>query len=429
VNSTELVVIASFVVAFSLVSRLLERTWISGPMVFVGYGLLMGQDGLAVLELDIRDEQVILLAETTLGLLLFSDAIRIEVTRLRREAQLPIRLLGIGLPLTIAAGTAAAYLLFDISFWSAALIGAVLAPTDAALGQAVVTSPAVPVRIRQTLNVESGLNDGIAPPAVTIFIAFAGSESDATSPGGWVRFAIEQIGWGAGVGVVVGSVGGWLLSAASRRNWVDATFRQLAVLAIATTAVAGATLLDGNSFVAAFVAGVSFGAVARSECPHVQDFVEDLGQLLAMITFVVFGAILVGPSLGGFTPGILLYALISLTLVRMVPVGLSLIGAGLGLPTVGFIGWFGPRGIASIVFGLLVVEEGVSDRSDELFTIVAWTVVLSVVLHGLSSRPAAAAYGRWFAAQADDHQTMPEANVVKHPHRIRRTHGSQNTIE
>jgi len=420
----EIATIALFIFCFGLISRALERTWVSGPMVWVGFGLLAGPRALGVLELDLDSKQIVVLAEVTLGLLLFSDAIRIDLSRLRADIALPGRLLGVGLPMTIGLGAGLAYLMFDVTVGVALLIGAILAPTDAALGQGVVASPSLPERVRQTLNIESGLNDGIALPAVAVFLAVAGAQSDNASAGEWVRFAAEQVGYGIGVGVATGAVGGWLLTLASARGWVDGVFRQLAVLGVAATAVASATEVGGNGFIAAFVAGVAFGTVARGQCPHVHEFVEDLGQLLAMVTFVVFGAVLLGPSLGGLTIAMAGYAALSLTAVRMLPVAAALLGSGVRRPTVAFIGWFGPRGLASILFGLLVVETEAVEQADQLFTVVAWTVLASVVLHGLSAKPLSRAYEGWFNNMDSEESPMPEAAAVSHNHRIRKSHGA-----
>lgn len=218
-----------------------------------------------------------------------------------------------------------------------------------------------------------------------------------------------------------------MLTRASARGWVDGVFRQLAVLGIATSAVAGAIALGGNGFIAAFVAGIAFGTVARGQCPHVHEFVEDLGQLLAMITFVVFGAVLLGPSLGGLTIAMAAYAILSLTVVRMLPVALALVGSGVRGPTVAFIGWFGPRGLASILFGLLVLETNAVEGGDELFAVVAWTVLASVVLHGLSAKPAARRYSRWFTGIDAEQRSVVESTPMEHEQRVRGTHGTANT--
>jgi NhaP-type Na+/H+ or K+/H+ antiporter len=394
---------AALVVAYGVVSRRLESTLITGPMAFVAAGLLLGDGGLGVLELGLDEAGVHILAEATLVLVLFVDAIQIKLPRLVHEAQLPARLLTVGLPGTVMLGTAAALLLFELRLWEAALLATILAPTDAALGQAVVTNRAVPVRIRETLSVESGLNDGIALPLVTLFLGLAAGEEDALSARSILSFVSTQLGVGVLAGAAVGLVGGKVIDWAANRGWIDGVFRQLSTFSVAVCAFALADLLGGNGFIAAFVAGLAFGQVARAQCPHAADFADDEGQLLTMLTFLVFGAALAGPALTEASVPILLYALLSLTVVRMAPAAVSLLGTGLSPATIAFVGWFGPRGLASILFAVLIVEEADIAVQADIMTIVSWTVLLSVFAHGMSARPAADAYGRHVAAMGDEH--------------------------
>ena len=267
------------------------------------------------------------------------------------------------------------------------MLAAVLAPTDAALGQAVVTDRRVPVRIRQALNVESGLNDGMMVPVITIFLALAGTGSEVETPGYWVAFVARQLGFGVAIGAAVGAFGGWLLVTFARRGWIDGAYRQLATLAIGIAAFALSDLAGGNGFVAAFTAGLAFGAVAREECEGAYDFAEDEAQLLAMLTFLAFGAVIAGPALGDVTWQILLYAVLSLTVIRMVPVLVSVAGIGLVRSTHLFMGWFGPRGLASILFALFIVEEAAIPGTEQITVIVTWTVLLSIVAHGATAVP------------------------------------------
>ncbi len=404
-------VVATFVLVYGLVSRRLESTPVTGPMVFVTVGILLGRTGADVLDFAMSDGVIRILAEATLVLLLFTDAVRIDLYRLRPQIDLPARLLGIGMPLTILAGMAVALWVFPWLRWTeAALLAAILTPTDAALGQAVVSSPRVPVRIRQVINVEAGLNDGIMLPVITLFLALAVS-GDSNSSTDWIEFALRQIGFGILLGILVGYAGGWLLDRYVKRGWVDGAFRQLATLAIAVVAFASAETVDGNGFVAAFVAGLAFGAAAREHCDGAYDFAEDEGQLFALLTFLFFGAALAGPALDQLTWRIAVYAALSLTVVRMIPVALSLVGARLKTVTWAFIGWFGPRGLASILFGLFILEGADLPVGEDLFLIVTWTVLASVFLHGATSFPLAERYGGWF----DRHhgERMEEAKEVE----------------
>ena len=394
---------AALVIAYGAMSRRLDTTVVTPPMLFVGAGLVLGDGGLQILDLGLDEEAVRILAEATLVLVLFVDAIRIDLRRLVDEAQLPARMLTVGLVGTVTLGAVAGLLLFDLEVWEAALLAAVLAPTDAALGQAVVTNQHVPVRIRETLSVESGLNDGIALPLVTLFIGLAAGEEGAADGATIASVVSRQIGVGVLAGAAVGLIGGRVIDVTVRAGWMDGLFRQLSTFAVAVCAFAVAELFGGNGFIGAFVAGVAFGQVARDQCNDAADFAEDEGQLLTLLTFLVFGAAIAGPALAdAVQPQTVLFAVLSLTVVRMVPVAVSLVGTGLTLPTTAFLGWFGPRGLASILFAVLIIEESDLIVQSEILTIVSWTVLLSVYAHGMSARPAAAAYARYVAHMADD---------------------------
>jgi len=403
-------VVAGLVLAYGLVSRRLAYTPITGPIIFVGAGIIVGPEALDLLEVDIDSGALRIVAEGTLVLLLFTDAIRIDISRLRAQAGLPGRLLGVGLPLTLGLGTlAGAVLLTDLSVWEAALVAAILTPTDAALGQAVVSNPRVPGRIRQAINVESGLNDGLMLPVVTVLLALTGASMGLESPHSWARFGAEQIGWGVLIGLGIGYAGGWLLDRAAELNWVDGVFRQLATLAIGVGAFAVAEMAGGNGFVAAFVAGLGFGAAAREHCQGAYDFAEDEGHLLAMLTFLFFGAAMAGPLLDALDWRIAVYVVLSLTVVRMIPVAVALAGTGLRAPTVAYIGWFGPRGIASILFVLLVLDQAALPGASSGLATVVWTVLVSVVAHGATSWSLSQRYATWF----ERHQGEAESQSVE----------------
>lgn len=403
-------VVALFVFAHALISKRIENTPITSPMVFVAAGILFGSSGL--LDEGVTGDSVVrLAAEVTLILLLFTDAIRIDLEVLKRQVAIPGRMLGLGLPLTVAAGTGLAVALFPaLSLTEAALLGAVLAPTDAALGQAVVSNRRVPVRMRQAINVESGLNDGLAVPIVTLFLALSATSVDLGGDPYGLAFAAEQIGFGLVAGLAAGYLGGRLLDGFAARGWVEGAFRQLATLAIGVAAFATAELIGGNGFVAAFVAGLAFGAVAREHCGGAYDFAEDEGVLLSLITFLFFGAGLVVTEAGAFDWRVVLYGVGSLTVVRMLPVWLSLTRAHLAWPTKLYLGWFGPRGVASILFGLVVARELETPAADRILTVVVWTVLLSVVLHGLTASPLSERYADWFDSHR--HAPIPESEAV-----------------
>jgi sodium/hydrogen antiporter len=408
----DLGLLAAVLFAYSLVSRRLEPLLISAPMFFVAAGILLGPDVTGLTDLELTSETGLLLAELALVIVLFADASRIELGTLSRNRGLPARLLGIGMPLTIALGAAlGALLLTEIEFWEAAMVAAVLAPTDAALGQAVVSSKRVPQRVRQALNIESGLNDGLSIPFLFLFTGLAVAETQ-TSATGWAGFALEQIGFGALVGATVGLSGGWLVERATGRNWMTGTFQQLSMIGIAIGAWALAEQLGGNGFIAAFVAGLTAGRVTDVCSEKILDFTEDEGQLLNLTVFYIFGISAIG-LLDGAGWQVVLYGLLSLTAVRMLPVALALADAGLRRSSVAFIAWFGPRGLASIILALVVIEEepelpGVST----LFAAMTVTVLASVFAHGISARPLTNAYARSIADAEQDAEEMRPVEEV-----------------
>jgi sodium/hydrogen antiporter len=391
----DLVVLATVVFAFGLVSRRLEGTVLTAPLLFVAAGVVLGPAGLALVEFELDDHTVLLLAEIALAIVLFTDAARTNLSTLRENEGLPLRLLGIGMPLTIALGTVvAAMLLTDLTFWEAAIVGTVLAPTDAALGQAVVNNPRVPTRIRQALNVEAGLNDGLSVPFLALFLTLAVAEGELQPDSQWIRFALEQVGLGALVGVGVGLVGGWLVSRASRSGWMTDSFQRLALLALALIAWALADQIGGNGFIAAFVGGLAVGPTVEHVGERLIRFTEAEGQLLNLSVFLIFGVLALG-LIEPLSWEVALYALLSLSVIRMLPVGISLIRTRLRGVSMLFAGWFGPRGLASIVLGLIVVEEApMLGGRDQIEAVVALTVLLSVLLHGVTAAPLSAAYAR-----------------------------------
>lgn len=416
----EIATVGVVVIAFAVVSMRIERWPLTMPMVFAALGLVASTFGLIDVSAD--EGAIALLSEITLAVILFSDAVRIDLRRLRRQLSIPARLLGIGLPLTIALGALANSMLFpELSFAQVALLAAILAPTDAALGSAVVEDDDVPVRERLALNVESGVNDGMVVPVVAIFTAAVIDEGRSSVD--WIGFVAQQIGLGIGLGLLVGGAAIAALRSAHDRGWSDARFEQLATFAVPVVALFGAQAVSGNSFIAAFVSGLTFGSFgasmhepAGSSRPalsaRLDAFTEDAAQLLAIGAFFVFGNVLLPEALDAVTLPVVACVAMTLTIGRMLPVWISLIGTSLPLVSKLFIGWFGPRGLASIVFGLLLLEETreVADVGEQLFAVIALTVTASIVLHGATAAPGAAAYARWVQANSDvmpeDHEDM-----------------------
>ena len=414
-ESLAFVVVAAGILGFGLISEKVQKSILTPPMAFVAFGLAVSHLGMVHFHVD--EHMIHTLAEITLVLVLFTDASRIDLRLLRQEHDLPVRLLLIGMPLTVILGTLSASWLFPaFTIWEAALLAAVLAPTDAALGQAVVSSPLVPVRIRQALNVESGLNDGIALPLVLVFLSTCASA--VPGQGGteyWLKFAALQVTLGPLVGFLVGGLGGRWVQTASERGWMSHPFVRLSSLGLALLSFAAAEVIGGNGFIAAFCAGLAMGNAARRLSDAIHNFAEAEGQLLTLLVFLIFGASILPELLHHGSGAMWIYAVLSLTVVRMLPVALSLLGMGLRWQTVGFLGWFGPRGIASILFGLLVVESSVLEARDEIFQVVIATVVLSVLAHGVTAYPGAKWYARCSGTldseEAPEHQQVTEMPV------------------
>ena len=412
----EFATFAAIVFVFALVSRRVERLDVTAPMAFIVAGMLFGATHL--FNASINNEVLLLIGSIALVLVLFTDASRINISLFRVNAELPARLLIVGLPLTIAVGAVIAALLFtNLTIWQAAIIGAVLAPTDAGLGQAIVTSERVPVRIREALNVESGLNDGGSVPFLLVFLALAAIQEGVEPPSFWI-VAVEQIGIGVVVGLLVGIAGGWLIRSATQRGWMTRTFKRLSFLALAVLAWGVAGPIGGSGFIAAFVGGFATGATVGDVEEAATDFSEAEGELLLLAVFFLVGVVATS-LLGTLNWTIVLYAILSLTVIRMLPVAISLIRTKLRRSSVLFLGWFGPRGLASIVLMLVALEEpALAPLAPQIATIVLVTVILSVFAHGISARPGAAIYARKVAAMDSD---APELRAVSQlPARQRR---------
>jgi NhaP-type Na+/H+ or K+/H+ antiporter len=395
-----MILIAFFILLiffFTLVSKRIEKTILTAPLIFTVAGMILYLAIPTVAGLEIHNETILLIAELTLALLLFTDATRIDLKKLLKETVLPERLLWIGMPLTILAGTIIATLLFDgISIWEAALLAVILAPTDASLGQVVVKSRLVPDRIRQALNVEAGLNDGLAMPLFALFVGLAAA-TDPFIAGNWLLFTVEQIFFGLLIGIVIGWIGGWLIGEAGKHSWIEGSLQQLGLLALALICYGGAVAIGGNGFIAAFVGGLLVKRGFEDAHFHANEFSEAWGQLLNYFVFFIFGMIAVN-LIPLFDSTILIFAVLSLTIVRMLPVAVAMLRTRLKPATVLFMGWFGPRGLASIVLGLIFLEHelGLSYET-KIVAAVAATVLLSILAHGVSALPGI----KWYARQIE----------------------------
>ena len=407
-------VVAALLVAYSLVARRLSTTPITGPMIFLSAGILLGPAGLDALA-GFSPEAVRVIVETALVLVLFNDAASFRLRFRRSDLELPARLLGIGMPLTVILGALiAAPVVGGITPLEAVALAIILAPTDAALGQAIVSNPLVPARVRNALNIESGLNDGLAVPLLSIALAAAEAEpgSDpirvlATFAGSLLPALIA--------GIAVGAVGGWLLAQATRREWTSTGWSSVAVIALAVLSYAMAQALGGSGFVAAFVGGLAFGKATRTELQHTPAESEGITHLVSLLAFLVVGSAVLDPELGALTPSMIVYAILSLTVIRMLPVAVSMIGSGLRPRTVLYVGWSGPRGLATIVFATIVLLDVPGPGATLVVTAAVVTSTISVYAHGLTAWPLSARYGEWYGRLKGTGIEPAEAEPVEQP--------------
>jgi len=394
-ETQELAILAVAILLYGFVSKRLNAGFVTLPLAFAGFGFLLGDGGLGLLGMHPGHGAIHLLAELTLVLVLFSDAARLDIRMLAEERGIAMRMLLLGLPLAILMGAGVAAVLFPAMGPAAAfLLAAILAPTDAALGQAVVASPQVPGRIRQILAAESGLNDGLALPAVVGFAIWAGATADGLAgPADLLEFAALQILLGPLIGAAAAAAGGWLLDRTILQGWVAESFEGVAVLAIAVLVFALAETLGGNGFLAAFTGGVMLGCTVRHRCGRLLDFMETEGQILTLFTFLLFGASMLPEALDHLNLAVVVYAFASLMVVRAAAIALSLTGSGVDGTSKLFLGWFGPRGLASILFALLILEQYRVPGREAIHACVMLTVALSVLLHGVTAAPLARLYG------------------------------------
>ena len=403
-----LALLAGFTLLYSVLARRLDRTVITGPMIFLAFGIAVGPLGLGILDLGLGAEGMKSLAELTLALVLFTDAAGTDFAALKKARKLPVRLLFIGLPLTILLG----YGIGELTFvhWTVievALLATMLAPTDAALGKGVVTNPVVPDSVRQGLNVESGLNDGICVPIILLFIALASGESAGQGPVAiGLHLVLQVIGVGVLTGVVLTGAAIWILRKCYAKEWLSSTWMQISVVALAFCCFSVSQLLGGSGFIACFVGGMLFGFLEKGDREKLLAGGEGIGDTFALLTWVMFGAVVVAPALGHFGWTTILYAVLSLTVVRMLPV--FLVVTGLGFNTEGklFMGWFGPRGLASIVFIVIVAGEKFP-HIGEISMVVVCTITLSIIAHGLTATPWAKGFGERSRAAAKGDEKEP----------------------
>jgi len=397
---TNLAIVTAFAFLYSAFAKGIERTWVGGPIVFTLFGVLLGPLGAGILTLDVTNETLRALAEMTLALVLFNDAASADLGVLRSNLRIPERMLAIGLPLIILLGFAVGMLLFDeLDLYEVAILATILAATDAALGKPVITNRRVPARIREGLNMESGLNDGICVPILFIFIALAVSASgEAGGISDALHLVTEEIGIGLAVGLVLAVLGGWMLRLSAEHDWLSETWMQVTVIALAIASFAAAQSIGGSGFIAAFSGGLLFGKITRQHKKVLLRASEGTGDAFALLTWVVFGSAIIGKVIGYISWPILLYSVLSLTLIRMLPIFLSLAGTSESTKSKLFMGWFGPRGLASIVFTIIVMNENLPG-GETLAIVVVCTVCLSIIAHGITATPLSEAIGKRVSRQ------------------------------
>jgi NhaP-type Na+/H+ or K+/H+ antiporter len=413
----KILLVAAAILAYALLSRRLDRWWFSMPVFMVLVGVAIGADGLGWIGVDVQSHTVKTIAEITLSLMLFHDAVRIDLRALKRGFAVPLRLLGIGLPLMLVLGTFVAWwILPSIGLVGALLVAAMLAPTDAALGAAVVEDERLPMRIRQGLNVESGLNDGLSVPVFLVALALA------ADPTGWHAGALgaellRQIGFGVLGGLLVGGLGGLAFRFAAEKGLMRDYWRRVANLAVALGCFVAAAALGGSGFIGAFAGGIVFGLASEARSTADNALTGYLGAVFDSISFLLVGAMLIPLAREQLTWQVVVYAVLSLVVIRVVTVAAAMIGSGARWQTVAFMGWFGPRGLATVVFTVLLFDANVPN-GNLIASVAIVGVTLSVFAHGFTAPPLVAAYAKWWeSAAAGSASRMEAAKVAKHPAR------------
>jgi NhaP-type Na+/H+ or K+/H+ antiporter len=417
--SIELLAVILAIIVIAGVSRRIRNTIFTLPMLCVLFGLLVGwllQDRVA---LSPGDPLVEIVANLTLLYLLATDASRITMHSLLRFHTLPLRLMLIGLPLTMALGTVVGRALTSaLTFWEAAVLAVSLTPTDTSPAERAVSNPSVPVRIRQALDIEGGLNDGVTMPLLVLAGLMAATRG--IGGGAVLWFAAREVAVGLLVGAGIGYAGACYIRWGKWSGWMSSRFRKICWLALVLLTYGLAERLGGNGYVAAFCFGITSGnVIGRQEEETLYRFTEVENSLLMLITYVLFGMVMLPPALGRINPVVVLYAALSLTVVRMLPVAISMIGARLRPLTVLYMGWFGPRGIATILYVLIVIDAEAIAAGQIIYDVAVLTVFASVILHGLSAAPLSAWYGKWVAKQ--DAQGAANAEMAPVPEAPTRT--------
>ena len=396
-NLLAIVFITTLIFIYGLFSKVSDISPITSPMVFVFMGIIFGPLVFNVFNLEVKCELIHILTEITLILILFVDASTINLKKLKEDSAIPRNLLVFGLPLTMILGSVVGYIIFpDINIWLIILMALILSPTDAALGQAVVKSKNVPEKIRRWISVESGLNDGIALPLVFACIAIITADATTSSENHWFLFLLQQIIFGAIIGSFIGWIGGYLVDKCSSYNWMNSTFQRLVSFSLALLCFSLAELVHGNGFIAAFCGGLLLGVSTKDIKikERIQEFGEAEGQQLILFVFLIFSMVMVPIAIEFWDINSFIYAILSLTIIRMLPVAISLFGKGIDFHTILFVGWFGPRGIASVLYLLLVVKTLGIEGYEYILSTIVLTILISVFAHGITAVPLSRFYNK-----------------------------------
>jgi NhaP-type Na+/H+ or K+/H+ antiporter len=399
---TELAILALFIFSYSLISGPVEKMATSGPIIFVVTGLILGPVGLGWFSGDASNNEIRVLADITLSLVLFIDAANANLSVLKQKFRIPSRMLLFGLPGVILLGSLTAAVLFtELSIFEAAILGTILAATDAALGKAVIVNKAVPSKIRESLNIEGGLNDGLCVPILFVFIALAEGVNEGSSGLMALRFVVQELGIGIAVGLGLAVCAAGLIRVCWHRGWLTEIWMQVTVVSLAIACFSLAQSLHGSGYIAAFVGGLFFGHATGESTHKLVLAAEGTSEALALMTWLIFGAAVIGQSMSKFTWEIVIYAFLSLTIIRMLPIYISLTGTGESILSRLFLSWFGPRGLASIVFMVIVLNKNLPG-GDTMAMVVVCTVFFSLVAHGISANPLA----KYLAKQMDNKETQ-----------------------
>ncbi|PZG28013.1 peptidase [Spongiactinospora gelatinilytica] len=370
---TLLTAFAGLLLLAVLLSSLAHRTVLSTAALFLVAGFVLGDGALGVLSLTPGDELVGGLAELALFAVLFSDGMRVGWKDLRTAWRLPGRALGWGLPLTLVITALLAHYLIGLGWVESLLVGAVLAPTDPVFAAALVGNEKVPPRLRQLLNVESGVNDGLALPFVVLFLAIAAGSAD---------LHLGELGLELGIGIVIGVAVPWLAIKLEQTRWFAAStqYEPLNALAIGLLVLALGKVTHGNLFLAAFAAGITVATFGERQRASFEHFGELIAEVFKLAALLVFGALITPALLGSVGWQGWVFAVLALILARPVAIWISFLGSGLSIREQAAVAWFGPKGFASVVYGLLVLSSAIA-ASRQVFQLVAVTIVLSIVLH------------------------------------------------